>query len=576
MQFNSMNRFIKAKIFGDKWLLLILILAATLRLWNLGSTPIHLTNDEAALGYNAYSILKTGRDEHGEFLPIIFKSFNDWKPGLYIYTAIPSIAAFGLNEFAVRLPGAISGIIAVWLIYLVVGELFHKRETKRNNTLNHAKSIASFTSLFLAISPWHIHFSRGAWEAGVSLTLTLAGIYFFLRATRDKPGWLIFSALFFGATFITYQGAKLATGLVVLGLLLFWAKPLFSFPRRILIAALLVGAIVSLPVINSVLTGKAGRLEVFSIFSYPRPEKIVEDIITQGNETKESLTYFLFHNEILNFKRGILGRWMNHYSARFLFFEGDWVHLNLSVPRAGVLLFLDAVLLIAGVVALTRMKLSSPLLFIGYWFLVAPLPAALSRDTLHAIRSFNLVIPLTIILAAGAVFLWERARSWRLGPGIIFLFLISYSLNFLYFLDQYFLHMNAHNAQHWQYGYKQVVEKITPLQKNYNQIVVSQSYDQPYIYFLFYQKYDPAVYQKNVQLVEGPAGKLDAWLVPRLDNISFEFIDWHQDRGRTGTLFVGPPIQIPSEDSSDPSRFKVIDEIKYPNGQIAFRLIEVF
>ena len=107
------------------WILIgILVLATFLRLWNLSNVPPHLTPDEAALGYNAYSILKTGRDEYGQLFPIIFKSFGDYKPGLYIYLTVPSVAIFGLNEFAVRFPGALAGIMAVWLIYLIVRLLF--------------------------------------------------------------------------------------------------------------------------------------------------------------------------------------------------------------------------------------------------------------------------------------------------------------------------------------------------------------------------------------------------------------------------------------------------------------------
>src|SRR4030042_170835 len=70
----------------DKYLIILIILiAAFLRLWNLGSNPPHLSPDEAALGYNAYSIFKTGKDEYGMLLPVIFKSFGDFKPGFYIY-----------------------------------------------------------------------------------------------------------------------------------------------------------------------------------------------------------------------------------------------------------------------------------------------------------------------------------------------------------------------------------------------------------------------------------------------------------------------------------------------------------
>ncbi|MBU1127337.1 hypothetical protein KKF11_03250, partial [Patescibacteria group bacterium] len=62
-------------------LVLILLLAAALRLWGLNHYPVGLNADEAAIGYNAYSLIETGLDEHGNAWPIHFKSFGDYKPG---------------------------------------------------------------------------------------------------------------------------------------------------------------------------------------------------------------------------------------------------------------------------------------------------------------------------------------------------------------------------------------------------------------------------------------------------------------------------------------------------------------
>lgn len=544
-----------------KILFLILVVAAILRLWDLGGTPIHLTNDEAALGYNAYSILKTGRDEHGAFLPTIFKSFGDWKPGLYVYAAVPGIALFGLNEFAVRFPGAVFGILAVWLVYLVVKELF----PQQNNF-----SLGEIAALFLAISPWHIHFSRGAWEAGLSLTFTLAGIYFFLRAVKRKDWWFVLSSFFFSLSLITYQGAKLSTGIVILGLLIFWRSELRGVRKRFMIGAVLIILLMFLPFVLNVNSGSANRLEVFSVFSYPRPPSLVEHISTQGGEPRFSLPFILFHSESLNFVRGILGRWTNHYSTRFLFFEGDWAHINASAPNSGTLLFVSIIFIVAGAIYLMRLKKQS-VMFVAYWLLFAPLPAALSRDPISAIRSINLVVPLTIIIACGVIFLIGKLRNSKF---TLVCLTILCALNFTYWADAYFIHLNSHNAKSWQYGYRQVVEKITPIQKNYKQIVFVQSYDQPYIFFLFYQKYDPSKYQSENHLVPGN-NPLDVGFVERLDNLSFEQIDWPSHRGRRGVLFIGNTEQIPPKDSVDPSLFKLIDEIKYPDGNTAFRLVEI-
>jgi len=211
-------KYMKIKTFIKKnWILIIFILIGSfLRLWKLSSIPPQLTTDEVALGYNAYSILKTGKDEYGKVLPLIFQSYGDYKPGLYIYSTIPSVAIFGLNEFSTRLPSALGGILTILLVYLIVKKLF------KNNKL------ALISSLVTAINPWLIFFSRGAWEANFSLTLTLLGIYFFLLFL-EKPKNLIFSAFFFALTLLTYQGAKLSSLLVLISLFVaFYKKEWFK------------------------------------------------------------------------------------------------------------------------------------------------------------------------------------------------------------------------------------------------------------------------------------------------------------------------------------------------------------
>lgn len=545
----------------------ILLLAAVLRLWDLGNNPPHLSSDEAALGYNAYSILKTGRDEHGEFFPVVFKSFGDWKPGLYVYLAVPSVALFGLSEFAVRLPGAISGVVAVWLLFLVTKELFPSLRNRR---------LPELAGLFLTVSPWHLQFSRGAWEAGLSLTLILAGTYFFLRSLASRQGHLILSAAWFALTLWAYQGAKLSTLLVIIILLLVYRSKLLDFPRDLLVKAGLLGVVVALPVLVSLLQGKAGRLEVYSIFSYERSPETISEIVEQEGVSVDSWQYYLYHSESLNFLRGILGRWFNHYSGRFFFFEGDWASTRHGVPNAGVILLLDSVFLVAGLMTLARAEGKREVLVVWLWLFLAPLPAALSRDSVHAVRTLNMVVPLSVILALGVVglFDWVKRRE-RFAMPAIMVFLFAYIVNYVYYLDQYWVHAPKKNSQQWQYGYKQMVNAVAPLQQKYSEIVVQQDYAQPYIFFLLYQQYDPARYQRIAKEVYLSNQFGDVGLVSRLDNVTFRDINWSADRGMSGKLFVIDLIKVPVEDSSDPTQFKLIDEIKFLNGQTAFRLIEI-
>ena len=93
-----------------KW---IVILAAVLRLSFLGSVPLSLNWDEVSMGYTAYSLGLTGRDEWGEPLPIFFRSYGEWKSAVYIYLLVPLIKIFGMSAWVVRLPSALMGILAV-------------------------------------------------------------------------------------------------------------------------------------------------------------------------------------------------------------------------------------------------------------------------------------------------------------------------------------------------------------------------------------------------------------------------------------------------------------------------------
>ena len=293
------------------YLILISVMAFILRAWRLGSYP-PLLWDEASLGYNAFSILKTGKDEYGSFLPLIFKSFGDYKPGLYVYLVLPFIKLFGLTELAVRLPAVILGSLTPLFLYLFVKEVWEDEK------------VALFSASLLTFLPWHIHFSRGAWESNVLVFFLVLGSWLFVK--RKYFGCL----LFFLLALWTYQGAKMMVPLILFGLVFFNWKRLKkewldykSKPKKflpILLILLLMGAW-----FYQSFTGPAkNRLKVMGLFSYRRPASEVEMIIQEdGKETKD-LHFYLFHDEWLSLFRGSLSRYFNHLSPRFLAFEGDW------------------------------------------------------------------------------------------------------------------------------------------------------------------------------------------------------------------------------------------------------------
>ena len=108
----------------------IFLLGFILRFWQLGVNPPSLDWDEVSLGYNAYSLLKTGKDEYGTFMPLSIRSFGDFKPPLYTYLTIPVVSIFGLNEFSTRFISALFGSLSVVIGYFLIKELFPKRSSR--------------------------------------------------------------------------------------------------------------------------------------------------------------------------------------------------------------------------------------------------------------------------------------------------------------------------------------------------------------------------------------------------------------------------------------------------------------
>ncbi len=176
---------------------LLLLLAAVLRILFLSDIPNGFTTDEASTGYDAYSILATGRDQHGEFLPFFAQSFGDYNESLYRFITVPSIAVFGLNEFATRLPAALAGVLTVWIVYLL-GKTWHDEHLAWN------------AALLLAISPWHIFFSRTAFRLILLPLCCCLGLYFFQRGLQ-RPRDLPFSAAFFALSMYSYSSARVSS-----------------------------------------------------------------------------------------------------------------------------------------------------------------------------------------------------------------------------------------------------------------------------------------------------------------------------------------------------------------------------
>ncbi|MFZ5932952.1 MAG: glycosyltransferase family 39 protein, partial [Patescibacteria group bacterium] len=196
-----------------KLIFLVFLVALTLRLYKLNEFPVGFHADEVRVGWNALSILETGKDDRGNKFALYYNTFGDFRPTGIFYLTIPSIGVFGRNEFAVRFPPALLGALSVISLYFFVSYL-----TKN-------KSLALFSAFLLAISPWHLTTSRATSEVVMSLALTLTGLFLFLKGLNAKSKKLIIlSGITFSISYFFYHSVRILTPLFVLTLIVYFAR----------------------------------------------------------------------------------------------------------------------------------------------------------------------------------------------------------------------------------------------------------------------------------------------------------------------------------------------------------------
>lgn len=539
------------------WLLAtIILLGIFLRFYQLGQNPPSLDWDEASLGYNAYSILKTGADEFGRKWPISIRSFEDYKPAAYVYLALPGIYLFGLNEFTTRLPSAVVGAFTLLLTYFIVTELFQIVKPKLNNFKHQETKIALLTTLLLTISPWHLQFSRVAFEANTGLFFVLGGILFFLKGLHNSR-WFILSGLLFAFSFYSYHSPRLVVPLLLSGWTVMFFKTIWRQKWSVITSLLLVSVILIPFVKEAVGTGRAR----FASVTVLNPEERLTDSIARTIYDKKQgiCCGRLVHNRRLVYFKEILNGYLDHFNLDFLFLTGD-APLRHHAADMGMLYLWEAPFIFWGIWQLLKYK-NSRILF--WWFLAAPAASALTTGTPHAVRALTYLPTYQIFTAVG---LWHFYRNLLQKRTLKYFFSLGLSvlvvLNVIYYLNTYYIHTPVEAAADWQYGYREVVAEIKKWESGVDKIIVTYAYDQPHVFVLFYDRIDPLWYQK-----QWPGGEVRRF-ERKFGKYEFRPIDWTRDKDLKNTLIIGTPSEIPATEN-------VVNEIKFPDGSIAFRAVKL-
>ena len=463
-------------------LIFILLLASFLRLYNLSSIPISLNPDELAIGYNAYSILTTGIGEWGETFPYLaLRSFGDWKLPVYQLLSIPFISIFSLNEFSVRILSALSGIFSVFLIYKITHFIFKN------------KNISLFASLFMAISPWMIFFSRGAFEPNLAVALYLLGLVLFYCYTYGKAKsyfYIGLSALFFGLTLFTYHPFLVFTPLFLLTLLIFYRKYL---NRKSIIIGAVVFSIFVILTAYSLYTGSGQKLASVGVFG--NENIIYNRVYVYRVDNVSNLTFSkILYNKFTITPYHISQNYLLTFSPSFIF-DGKTTKLFYGIGGFGYFYLIDVLFIVFGVFGLIY-KRDKNMYFLFTWILISPIPSAITSEAPSVSRLIQIVPPIVILSSYGLFYLISILRKIQFYKiGIIFISLLVV-INFLYFVDQYYNHMNYYRAKFFHYGYKEAVS-ISNKYPDKNVVMVGPD-NFPYISYLFYNKYDSNKFRNEV------------------------------------------------------------------------------
>jgi 4-amino-4-deoxy-L-arabinose transferase-like glycosyltransferase len=488
-----------------------LLAGVGLRVARLDKMPPALAQDEACDGYDAYSILTTGRDHHGNFMPLVMQGFNDYRMPLFQYSLVPLVGLFGLKTAVVRLGAAIWGIVDLVAITIAAGLLL-------------GWPGAAAAALIGALMPWHLEISRyGIETSAASATISVALTSFFLWLRRRQNAWLLLSGVSFGLSLYTYAISKaLLPPLIGLLTILYWRE--LKESRVIALSTLAMVFVLALPQVVMLVRYAPEMQAEYRHLSLFNPDTICPGCNSeQARLAGESIPYLLAAN------------FASYFTPSFLVLNGDrgdhWTMLH--PPGFGELLPEQAALVLLALIALFNPRRRKVAILIFGWLIFATIPAALIKPlgvgftpepgvmpTPHVMFNFTLprapitpsllldhpdsrhdvlaMAPWILFSALGFVVLLDlTSQTSALRAGVVCLLLAGIIFHGARFVRTYFEDFPTLAAPYFQYGIKEVIQEIDQRYKSDMPVFITSRINQPYIYVLFFQKYPPAEYQNR-------------------------------------------------------------------------------
>lgn len=537
------------------WLLLgflIVAISLYLRVSWLEISPNSAGFDEAALGYNTYSLLKTGKDEHGRSWPISLASFNDYKPALYAYLSLLPVKILGLSQTSTRLVSALAGTV-ILLFTGLIGWIFFKRQLW----------LGLLVLLVAALQPWGLHYSRTAFEANLATAFFTIGVW---AALREKKG---LAAVFLALSMHSYHSPRVAAPLFFLLYLLIEArekknlKLSLSGLRKTFWPGIFL-IFLTLPIWVEMREGSTlTRLRQTGawqrLYPYSPPELI----------NLENIWGSFPANPVYYLTGQLWGHFFAYFSPiNFGFRIFHWVRNSpQNIAGFSMIGWGESLFLIWGLILLLKNWQKKESKIFLAWIGAGVVPAVVTWTWFHPLRSLTIYPAVIILIVWGMVDLFQRLKT----PVkiLVLIFLVPLFLMQGAYVVNNELVYNVYES-HGEYqpgGFKEGVGALAEIQADYEQVILETPHAQGYIFFLFYQSFPPERLQEYASFRKLPGTEGD--LSFDFDKYQFRDIYWPEDRKLKKTLFWGSYLSLNKEDVLKEENVKIYQEFKNILGNTA-------
>lgn len=526
-------------------------LSAVLHFYHLDVIPPGLSNDEANIGYEAWSVATTGKGQWGRSWPLTFEGFGNWSLPIYIYLTAPLIRLFGQTAFAVRLLSTVSGVTIVILAYVLVRRL-------RPQSL----VVALASGALVAFTPWVIGLTRIATEAPLAMAFFMAGLYVFLISNGQRSMTVLISGIFILLSLFTYYGMWVFVPMYGLAIAWFFRKQLAA---RSKLLWLIGGVGITGIFLISAQQGGIARLKQVNLVGNPT-------IIGMLNEQRggcelvyPSTLCRLAFNRSTRYVSEFVKNYFSHFSVREWFLANDAKGI---LPPGGYSLPIIAPLFAIGffqlIVSGTRKE---KVVFLS-WLFLAPV-----ADSLTGAGNFSRAFPMAPIVAIIA------AYSVMVLPRFV---LVIFSGIFTLTLTQFFLLYTSYfPVKHSPFTHYEY-QPLMSLLKDEHQIPIYLSSairdTKQYIFYLWHAKIPPRFFQESATVVRET--DLDGWVwVKQVDNWHFVkklpvLLELPDEAVVVGTWKeeVMPLVELLETCNNSPRSFRTVD---YLNKDPAFAVVRL-